>query len=231
MKEASMQLCNVYSKSIYLLLLMSMSASDESMWKKIMSHSKDLDCFDETYYQAMRRFDVTGEAETMLKKLDDEKNVYLKWYEYLEYQFEAIYKEIDDTVLRYQGSMPENLMECLYAIKTCSLVELILGKGINTKMFYTDMEGKEYIENIPFSLYCNQATQKVTPIFSVNEGIDGADTLRDYISYMNRLYVILTKYLKDGRLRSDGTLKIFEEHKIGSVGSSVLIVKNNMEVK
>ena len=51
----------------------------------------------------MRRFDVTGEAETMLKKLDDEKNVYLKWYEYLEYQFEAIYKEIDDTVLRYQG--------------------------------------------------------------------------------------------------------------------------------
>ena len=154
MKEASMQLCNVYSKSIYLLLLMSMSASDESMWKKIMSHSKDLDCFDETYYQAMRRFDVTGEAETMLKKLDDEKNVYLKWYEYLEYQFEAIYKEIDDTVLRYQGSMPENLMECLYAIKTCSLVELILGKGINTKMFYTDMEGKEYIENIPFSLYC-----------------------------------------------------------------------------
>jgi hypothetical protein len=31
MKEASMQLCNVYSKSIYLLLLMSMSASDESI--------------------------------------------------------------------------------------------------------------------------------------------------------------------------------------------------------
>lgn len=231
MKEASIQLCSVYNKSIYLLFLMAKSAADETMWKRIISNSNDLDCFNDCFYHAMSRFDVTCEAETMLKHPDEDKKSTLKWYEYLEYQFNCIYKEIDDTVLRYQSSMPENLMECLYEIKTCSLMELILGKGINTSMIYKDMDGREYIESIPFSLYCKQASQKVTPIFSVNREIDGAEPLREFVSTMKKMYAILNKYVKDGRLKQNRILEEFAIHKIGRVGTSILIVKNNVEVK
>lgn len=225
MKAACEQLCSLYENAVYLLLLIAKSASNEEMWSEIISHSKDLECFGKSFYCAISRFDITSEADTMLKKNDTGKNTCLKWYEYLEYQFEKMYNDLDDIVLRYQSGMSEELIDCLYQLKKSGLFEMILGKGISTNMFYSDLDGNEYKENIPISLYCNQASEKVFPVFAINNGIDGANSIRDFISCLNELYVILCKYVKDERTKQDTCIKIFTEHRVGKVGSSVIIVQ------
>ena len=70
-----------------------------------------------------------------------------------------------------------------------------------------------------------------TPIFSINRDIDGANPLREFVSTMKSLYKILKKYVKDERLKPDRILEEFKTHKIGRVGTSILIVSDNMEVK
>ena len=223
MKEIVEQLCSIYVRSMYMLLLMAKSASDDITWRGIESCSDDWDCFNENFYDAMKEFDITSDAETVLLKFDGNKNVRLKWYEYLEKYCSNIYAEIDNIVIRYSSDMPENLLQCLYAIKASRFFEMILGKGINCKMFLTDYDGNEYMENIPISLYCIQAENaknKVAPIFDTNREVAGVEMLKAYISELKKLYNILTKYDSEKRVTKKSCLEIFKKHKIGMIGAS-----------
>lgn len=100
---------------------------------------------------------------------------------------------------------------------------MILGKGINCKMFLTDYDGNEYMENIPISLYCIQAENaknKVAPIFDTNREVAGVEMLKAYISELKKLYNILTKYDSEKRVTKKSCLEIFKKHKIGMIGAS-----------
>lgn len=233
MKQVSNRLSAVYNEFIFTLLLMGKSAASESEWKHILEHDNDLECFDSVYYAAIRRFDITVEAETMLKKAEkNDKYVTISWVEYLELKMESWYEELDDIILRYQMYMPDSLTQCIYEIKTNGLFELILGKGIDMGSFYCGEDGVEYCENLPISMFIKQAQNKLAPIFCINHGVDGLIPLQDCIKNFSYLYKIIRKNIKDKRSESDCNVNKFKEHNIGKIGTARLIVpKSNVGIK
>lgn len=232
MKQVSESLFSFYSKSIYILLLMAKSAATDMEWEKVIQSSTDLECFNDNYYSIMKKFDVTSPAETMLTKIEknNEKRV-LAWYEYLELQFNTLYNEVDDIFLRYHVNMDEDTVKYLYAIKKSSIFDMFLGKGISSSMFYTDFDGIEYQESLPFSMYCAQAKEKVAPIFSVNHGIDGTVNLKEFVALLTTLKKIIEEYINDNRSNPAYVLAMFTSHNIGRTNTSRIIVKEGNDIE
>ena len=226
-KATSHQLYNVLSQSKYLFFLMAKSAMNEVEWKCFLNHSSDFDCFDNTYFTAMSHFDITVDAESMLKHKGEDGNKVLKWYEYLEYKFENIYNDIDETITKYQSSMSEELFDCLNELKKSILFDILLGKSMaDINKFYTDMDGFVFLENLPISMYCQQAQNKVAPIFAINHGVDGGKVLRQYINNLQRLEKNISAFLSAKEQKKDETIKMFIEYpKMGHIGTARLIVK------
>jgi hypothetical protein len=231
MKAACEQLCTVYVQSVYLLLLMAKSAMDENSWTKMLAYNRDLECFDNIFYKAMSKFDVTREAETMLKKPNKEKTETLKWYEYLQFRLESIYEEIDKITLKYQSNMSEDLVDRLYSLKKCHLFEMFLGKSLSTSYVYKGIDGNEYLESVPLSLYFDQAINKVSPIFGINHGLDGGNVLREYVENLKQLYKMIKKYVNDERTKENNVLDLFRNHNLGHIGTAILEIENYIEVK
>lgn len=226
MEQAGSRLIAIYNEFVYTLLLMAKSAANEDEWNYILAHDSDLNCFDSKFYSIIRKFDIMCPAETLLKRVDENKNrVNLFWYEYLEMKAEKWYKEIDDVMLYYQLYMADGLVQCLYRIKTNSFFELILGKGIGMSSVYESEDGIEYYENLPIAMFCNQAKDQVKPIFSVNQ-----DGIKNCVCEFSKLYLYVKKYIKDKRIESDCSLGKFKKHNIGHIGTAS-VVKNIEKVE
>lgn len=218
-KYACRKLISLYNDSIFLLFLMAKSASTESEWAKILSNSKDLDCFSKDFYDVIGKFDIQSPAETMFKS---KKNMEypIPWYDYLEYRNEKIYEELDDVFLRYHAYLDEGLIEAISEWKSSTYFDLILGKGNNTECFYFGENGTEYKENIPISMYCQQAGTRVAPIFEKKVDVDNADRIKEYVEILSIIYVYCQKSVQGKLIDADYTLNTFKKHNIGHIGSA-----------
>lgn len=231
-KAISHQLYNVLSQSKYLLFLMAKSAMNKKEWYFFLKHKSDFECFNEVFYDAMSHFDVTSDAETMLKHKCDDGNEILKWYEYLEYRFDNIYNELEEVITKYQSSMSEEMFDCLYELKKSVLFDMLLGKSMmDVNSFYTDMDGYVFMENLPISMFYQQAKKKVAPIFARNHKLDGGQLLRQYITNLERLEKNIEDYLTEKEQRKNETINLFKKNpRMGHIGAARLVIKREENV-
>ena len=221
-KHIGLKLIAVCNDFFYIMLLMAKNAAVTEEWNNILNNYIDEECFNQQYYNTIKKFDITAVADTMLMKENDEnKRKEFAWYEYLEIKIKHWEKEIEDTILRYQVYMDEDIIQVLYDVLQSRLFEMFLGKNISTGMKFQADNGYWYCENIPIAMFYDSSKEPKTPIFGKNANSDGSENLKECIESIFRLRKFLEKYIDDERIRKDFSSKKFkDDNKLGRMGTA-----------
>lgn len=113
----------INQEAIYLLLLIYKNCCTEIEWEQVYAQQKkDTACFNDLFFERMKKFDVTADADTIL--LHSENRTPLKWYEYLEYRYDKIYQELDELFLHYHMYLDDETIDIITEIKDCRFFDM-----------------------------------------------------------------------------------------------------------
>lgn len=182
-KLVNQELISIYNQSIILLLLLCKCTATKEEWEKVVKE-KDLDCFNDNYYEVVKKFDLRKDAYTLLLHKKTKKT--LAWGEYLYEHYKKMQKQIKK-ILQNEIYLEDGLLVTLKSILGCHYIELFLGESVNTQGEFTKSNSTMiYYENYPLHMFYTQESN-LSPFL----GDSNISILKEYINELSKLYHFL----------------------------------------
>ena len=221
------KLTTIYSKSIYILLLMCKNCcAYEKEWFEVL-REKDIESFNGKFIEIIKRFDVSSEADTAFLHKKDRSP--LKWYEYLYEKYEEMYKELDSIFLQYQYYLNEEDIEIINILRYSEYFALFTGKGEQLLSFVqTEKDNYGYYEEFPVGMFYEQEN-RMLPIFADNNNIENCGMLKAYIMVLKKIHDYLREYKRKYGLdifHEDYASSKLKEKYVGHLGTAIFRLEN-----
>lgn len=209
--EAMKWLMGIHHRCLLTLALMYKNVCTKEDWESITC-TKDIDLFDESYFERMELFDVTSEAETGL--LHKETRSRLKWHEYLNYECQDMQTRLDTITLRFHSYLSEKVLTTIMEFRNSSFFVMFTGDTVDTQHVLDGVDGQKYFDSAPLTMLINEGNWP--PIFSSANDVN-KKMLRQYIDLLKALDRILRRYRKE-TIPRDRVLSMVRDSKVGHFG-------------
>jgi len=222
-KEIVMKkLAVLYSKSVYLLLLMCKNCcSTEAEWREIISNS-DIDCFNDKFFEYIERFDISCNADTIF--LHKENRTPLTWAEYIYEKSDDMYKQLDALFIEYHYYLENEDLQIINGLKNSKYLDVFTGKGYEMSILVHSAEDNYgYYDDFPATMFFT-SSQRLTPIFATNEGVLNKQMLIEYVEILRQTHDYLVEYKKKSGLdifHEDYAVEKLKEKNVGHLGQAI----------
>lgn len=197
------------NKSCYLLLLMCKNYSTREEFSEILKET-DIACFNNRFYENMKKFDLREEADTALRS--KHTGTRLKWYEYLDVRYKDLDDKINELYRVYQSYLDEETIDLLEKIRHSAYIDSFTGNGrtFSQKMKSAD-DGYTYVDDVSLGIIYASNSQ-LNPVFSQKGGNVNV-ILTDYTQLLKEATVFIQKRKKD--FRKDYAVNYLKQSKLG----------------
>lgn len=183
-KEAAERLAVIYRKSILLMLLMCKNACTMECWNTIIKES-DLECFNDNYYSAMKRFDIKGEAESVY--LNKTTMQPIEWQQYLSIEFAKMQMQLDKVFLQFHYYLSNDYLTLIDDIRNCKLFAIFTMDSSRTYSYVIGADGYKYYD--AYNLEEPFSKPLSAPLFT-GENIKN---LKEFLEQLAKLFKLISK--------------------------------------
>lgn len=180
--EAMDKFSIVYMKNLYVLLLLCKNtAKDEKTWKKIVG-IKDIDCFNDCYFNTMSHFSIMVEADTCYYNQNKKDGTIskLSWNDYLSRYYQGVYEDLEYIMMHYHVYLDNDQKKLINDLLNSNYIGLFVGRGFVNLIELTSNEcNKVFYEQASLSAVYNQGGEFNNAFSGVNN-----DLLKSYVSIL-----------------------------------------------